>query len=132
MSDLQRIRLPEQLAEPISHYTDGVRAGDTLWISGMLPVDAAGNLVGGGDVAAQAEQVLRNIQAVLAAAGAGFADVVKVVLYLRDIDDRPAINPVRQRFFGAHRPASTLIEVSRLAHPDALLEIDAVAYLGGQ
>jgi 2-iminobutanoate/2-iminopropanoate deaminase len=130
MGEIKRIRLAGQLAEPISHFTDGVRAGETLWISGMIAVDAAGALVGAGDVVAQAEQVFRNLQAVLAAAGASFAQVVKVVVYLRDIDDRPRINPVRQRVFGAHRPASTLVEVSRLAHPEALVEIDAVAYLG--
>jgi 2-iminobutanoate/2-iminopropanoate deaminase len=130
MGEIQGIRLVGQLAEPISHFTDGVRAGDMLWISGMIAVDAEGALVGAGDVVAQAEQVFRNLEAVLTATGATFTQVVKVVVYLRDIDDRPRINPVRQRVFGAHRPASTLVEVSRLAHPDALVEIDAVAYLG--
>ena len=130
MSDIQRIRLPEQLPTPISHYTDGVRAGDTLWVSGMLATDAAGNLVGEGDVVAQAEQVFKNIEAVLDAAGATFADVVKVVVYVRNMDDRPAINPIRQKYFGESRPASTLVEVSRLALPGALVEIDAVAYVG--
>jgi enamine deaminase RidA (YjgF/YER057c/UK114 family) len=66
---------------------------------------------------------------VLAAAGATPADVVKVTVYLLDIDDRPAINPVRQEFFGSARPASTLVEVSRLAVPGALLEIEAIAHL---
>src|SRR2546421_3322037 len=130
MSDIQRIRLPEQLATPISHYTDAVRGGDTLWVSGMIATDAAGSLVGEGDVVAQAEQVFKNIEVVLDAAGATFADVVKVVVYVRNMDDRAAINPVRQKYFGESRPASTLVEVSRLALPGALLEIDAVAYVG--
>jgi 2-iminobutanoate/2-iminopropanoate deaminase len=119
------------LAAPISHYTDAVVAGDTLYVSGIVPVDANGAVVGGDDVAAQARQVFANMERVLAAAGATAADVVKVTVYLLDVDDRPKINPVRQEFFGAARPASTLVEVSRLAVPGALVEIEAVAYLGG-
>ncbi|HEY7621336.1 MAG TPA: RidA family protein [Solirubrobacteraceae bacterium] len=116
------------LAEPISHYTDAVIAGDTLYISGIVPVDADGNVVGD-DIAAQARRVFDNMALVLAAAGATPADVVKVTVYLLDVDDRPAINPVRQEFFGSARPASTLVEVSRLAVPGALLEIEAIAHL---
>jgi 2-iminobutanoate/2-iminopropanoate deaminase len=116
-------------AEPISHYTDAVRAGDLLFVSGVVPVDADGALVGGDDVVAQAHQVFRNIGAVLEAAGAGFADVVKVTVFLLDVDDRASINPVRREYFGDTRPASTLIEVSRLAVPGAKLEIEAVALL---
>ena len=119
----------EGLAEPISHYTDAVAAGDTLYLSGIVPVDAEGNVVGD-DVVAQAQQVFDIMGRVLAAAGARPADVVKVTIYLLDVDHRPLINPVRQEFFGSARPASTLVEVSRLAFPEALLEIEAVAHLG--
>ena len=115
------------LPEPISHYTDAVQANGLLFVSGCVPVDADGRLVGAGDVVAQARQVLANVGAVLAAAGAGFADVVKVTVYLLDIDDRPRINAVRQEVFGNARPASTLVEVSRLAVPGARLEIEAIA-----
>jgi 2-iminobutanoate/2-iminopropanoate deaminase len=117
------------LAQPLSHYTDAVAAGDTLYLSGILPVDAAGEIVGGDDVVAQARQVFATMRQVLAAAGARPADVVKVTVYLLDVDDRPLINPVRQEFFGSARPASTLVEVSRLAVPGARLEIEAVAHL---
>ena len=117
------------LAEPISHYADAVVAGDTLYISGIVPVDAAGAVVGGDDVVAQARQVFAIMQRVLAAAGAQPTDVVKVTVYLLDVDDRPLINPVRQEFFGSTRPASTLVEVSRLAVPGARLEIEAIAHL---
>ena len=117
----------EGLAEPISHYTDAVRAGTVLFISGIVPVDGEGKLVGEGDVAEQTRQIFRNMQLVLEAAGCGFDDVVKVVLYLVNVDDRPVINPVRKEFFGNARPASTLVEVSALAVPGALLEIEAVA-----
>jgi len=115
------------LPEPISHYTDAVEANGLLFVSGCVPVDGQGRVVGGLDVVAQARQVFANIGAVLAAAGVGFADVVKVTVYLLDIEDRARINGVRQDVFGDARPASTLIEVSRLAVPGARLEIDAVA-----
>jgi 2-iminobutanoate/2-iminopropanoate deaminase len=128
MSKREEIRVPE-LAEPISHYTDAVRAGNLLFVSGFVPVDGEGRLVGGDDVVAQARQVLANLGAVLKAAGATFADVVKVTVYLTDIADRVRINPVRQEFFGEARPASTLVEVSALAVPGAKLEIEAVALI---
>jgi len=126
---VRRIRLAGQLAEPISHYTDGVEAAGLLYISGMLPVNAAGELVGGADVIRQSEQVLDNVGAVLHSAGASFDDVVRVGVYVRDMADRETINTVRRRYFGDARPASTLVEVSALAHPGALVEIDAVALL---
>ncbi|MCC6222138.1 MAG: RidA family protein [Thermoleophilia bacterium] len=126
MATREEIRVPE-LGEPISHYTDAVRAGELVFISGVVPTDAAGNVVGGDDVAAQARQVFENIGLVLARAGSGPEHVVKVTVYLTNVDDRSLINPVRREFFGAARPASTLVEISRLAIPGAKLEIDAVA-----
>jgi reactive intermediate/imine deaminase len=128
LSEREEIRVPE-LAEPISHYTDAVRAGELLFVSGFVPVDGEGRLVGGDDVVAQARQVLANLGAVLSATGATFADVVKVTVYLTDVADRVRINPVRQEVFGAARPASTLVEVSALAVPGAKLEIEAVAFI---
>ncbi len=116
-------------AEPLSHYTDAVRAGNLLFVSGCVPIDGEGRLVGGDDVVRQAEQVFRNIGEVLAAAGASPGEVVKVTVFLTHIDERAEINPVRQRFFGDARPASTLVEVSRLAVPGARIEVEAVAVL---
>lgn len=115
------------LPEPISHYADAVRANDLLFVSGIVPVDGEGRLVGEGDVVEQARQVFRNMREVLAVAGCGPEDVVKVTVFLTEIDDRPLVNPVRQEFFGAVRPASTLVEVSRLAIPGARIEVEAVA-----
>jgi 2-iminobutanoate/2-iminopropanoate deaminase len=126
MADREEIRVPGQ-PEPISHYTDAVRAGELLFVSGCVPVDAEGRVVGGDDVVAQARQVFENLSAVLAAGGAGFPDVVKVTVYLTDVDDRAKINPVRQEFFGDARPASTLVEISRLAVPGAKIEVEAIA-----
>ena len=129
MTGRKEIRVPG-LAEPISHYTDAVRAGDLLFVSGCVPVDGEGRLVSG-DVVAQARQVFANVEAVLAAAGASFADVVKVTVFLTDVDDRAAVNTVREEVFGATRPASTLVEVSRLAIPGARIEVEAVALIRG-
>jgi 2-iminobutanoate/2-iminopropanoate deaminase len=115
------------LAEPISHFTDAVQAGGLLFVSGIVAVDGEGRLVGGEDVVAQTRQIFENMRAVLTAAGCGFDDVVKVTVFLTDVDDRPLINPVRQEVFGASRPASTLVEVSRLAVEGAKVEVEAVA-----
>ena len=117
------------LHAPISHYTDAVRFGDLLFMSGCGPLDADLNLVGEGDVAAQARQVHLNMKHILDAAGATFADILKVTVYLTDVDDRTKINPVREEFFGAAKPASTLVEVAALAIPGMKIEIEAVAGL---
>ena len=119
------------LNEPISHYTDMVRFGDTLYMSGVGPLNQAGELVGGDDVAAQCRQVLENMNLMLKAAGATFADILRVTVYLTDVNDRHQINPVRQEFFGAAKPASTLIGIAELAIPGMKIEIEAVAGLPG-
>jgi reactive intermediate/imine deaminase len=118
---------PAGLPAPISHYSNGVKVGDTIYVSGQVALDSGGRLVGPGDVVAQTRQVLENIGSVLAAGGATLDDVVKVTVYLANVDDRPRVNEVRQVYFGANRPASTLIEVSRLALEGLLVEIEAVA-----
>lgn len=117
------------MAPPISHYCDAVRFGDLLFISGMVGVDERGRVIGEGDAATQARQIFENMKKVLDAARASFADVLKLTVFLTDIDDRARINPVRQEFFGTARPASTLVEVSKLVRPDLLVEIEAVVGL---
>ena len=92
----------EGLNEPISHYVDAVRFGDLLFVSGCAPVDSAMRLVGGDDVILQCRQVFENLKNCLAAAGLTFANVLRVTVYLTDIDDRAAINPVRQNFSVPH------------------------------
>lgn len=126
----QEIRIPD-LNEPLSHYTDGVRCGDFLFISGKAPLDKEGKLVGVGDVVKQCRQVFENIKKVLDAANMSFADIAAVTIYLLDVNDRPKINPVRKEFFGPHRPTSTLIGVKQLAVPGMLIEIQSVAYKPG-
>jgi 2-iminobutanoate/2-iminopropanoate deaminase len=122
-----RLIRAEGLSEPISHYSDAVRAGDLVFVSGQASVDRAGKLVGAGDVVAQTRQVLDNMRLALAAAGATLDDVVKVTVYLADCADRPKVNEVRKEYFGANRPASTLIGISDWAIPGMLIEIEAVA-----
>lgn len=124
--DREEIRAPG-LAEPFSHYTDAVRVGGLLFISGCVAIDERGEVVGAGDVVAQARQVFTNLGLVLEAAGASFADVAKVTHFLTNVDDRTLINPVRQEFFGEARPASTLVEVSALVLPELLIEVEAIA-----
>jgi len=122
----QEISLPDG-SRALSHYTDAVRFNDLLFISGVVALDAANNIVAPGDVVGQADFILATIGKILALAGAGFADVLRVTVYLRNVEDRTLINGLRQQYFGAKRPASTLIEVSALALPGLLIEIEAVA-----
>ena len=97
---------PPGLPAPISHYANGVKVGDTIYVSGQVALDGEGRLVGPGDVVAQTRQVLDNIRRVLAAGGATLDDVVKVTVFLANVDDRPRVNEVRQAYFGANRPAN--------------------------
>lgn len=127
----EEIRVPG-LAAALSHYTDAVLAGDFLFVSGVPALDADGALVGPGDVEAQFAQILKNLRMVLDATGATAADIVKVTVFMTNVDDRPRINPQRIAFFGEARPASTLVEVSRLPIPGMLVEMEAVAYLPGR
>jgi 2-iminobutanoate/2-iminopropanoate deaminase len=117
----------EGLPEPVSHYTDAVRWRDLLFVSGCVGMDADGRVVAPGDVAAQARVAHEHLGAALRAGGTDFAHVLKVTVFLRSADDRRAVNEVRKEFFGAARPASTLVEVSSLVHDDLLVEIEAVA-----
>jgi len=124
----EEIRIPG-MPEPVSHYTDVVRAGRLVFVSGCVASDTDGRVVGGNDATAQARQVHENLKTCLAAAGATFADVCKVTVFLKNIADREKVNVARREYFGAHRPASTLVEISRLVRDDFLVEIEAIAVL---
>jgi len=117
------------LNPPISHYCDAVSFGNLLFISGMAPLDEKLNVIGGDDVVAQAEAVFQAIEKVLHAAGAEFKDILKVTVLLTDVNDRSKINPVRKKYFGDAKPASTLYGVAQLAIPGMKIEIEAVAGL---
>ena len=104
-----------------------MRAGNQIWVSGAVGVRADGSIPD--NAAEQAEVALANIDDCLRAAGARAEHVVKVNVYLTDIGDRGAINPVRQRYFGEHRPASTLVGVAALVLPALKVEIEAQAVI---
>lgn len=114
------------LMEPISHYCDAVSYGGLVFVSGCAPVDKSGAVVSD-DVLEQTRQVFRNIDAALKEAGSGIDQILKVTVYLVDVDDLKRVDIARREVFGDVRPASTLVEVSRLAIPGMLVEIEAVA-----
>jgi len=116
----------QELATPISHYTDAVQYGDLIFVSGCAPIDQSHQVVNE-EVTKQAEAVFNNLELVLRAAACTFADVLKVTVYLTDVNDRVAVNDVRKRVFGDTRPASTLVGVAALAIPGMKVEVDAVA-----
>jgi len=113
-------------------YVQAVTGGELLFISGLLARNAAGDIIGVGDMAAQIAQIGENLQLCLEAAGGSLADLVKTTTYTTDIDEFFRHPAVRMRFLGAALPASTTVEVRRLSHPDFLVEIEAVAHLQGR
>lgn len=126
MPVIERLMLDGQ-PEPVSHYCHLTKAGNLVWVSGTVGVAADGNVPDG--VVEQFEIAIANLDACLKSVGAGAEHVVKVTVYLTDVADRRKINPIRQRYFGAHRPASTLVEVSALVLPGLKVEIEAQAVL---
>jgi reactive intermediate/imine deaminase len=119
---------PAGLSTPTGYsHVVSTRGGRTVYIAGQIALDAQGNLVGKGDLAAQTRQVFANLEVALKAAGATFANVVKTNYYLRDASQIAVVREIRAKYFTKELPASTLIEVSRLAQPDFLIEIEVVA-----
>jgi enamine deaminase RidA (YjgF/YER057c/UK114 family) len=105
-----------------------VSGGRTIYIAGQVALDATGNVVGASDFRAQIEQVFANLQAALDAAGATFADVLKLTYYLLDVTQLPLLREVRDRYVNTQAPpASTLVEVRRLAREEFLVEVEAIA-----
>jgi enamine deaminase RidA (YjgF/YER057c/UK114 family) len=113
-----------------THLVEVPSGARMLYLSGQVPLDSAGTLVGRGDFRAQAHQVFRNLRAGLAAGGASFADVVKLTYYVLDVRQVPLLREIRDQYVNtAAPPASTLVEVRRLFREDVQLEIEAVAVL---
>lgn len=116
-------------------YSQGVKVsgpGSTLYVSGQVAQDSKGRIVGKGDFAAQAEQVMKNLKAMVEAGGGKLADVVKLTFYLTDVRYRADLVPIREKYFGPKLPASTLITTPALAHPDYLLEVECIALVEGK
>ena len=125
---IERIQ-PDGLSRPPT-YSHVVKAGNTIYIAGQVAQDEQGQVVGRGDITAQAVQVFENLKKALAAAGADFENLVKITVYVTDPRYREALAEVRNRYLGSALPASTLVVVAGLAQPDYLLEIEAVAVVG--
>jgi len=121
----------ESVSRPMGPYTQGVRVrGDTLlFISGQVPEDENGAVVGVGDFRAQAVRVMENLKAMLEAGGATLDDVVKITVFLTDIEQYPIVSEVRGEYFREPYPTSTLVEVRRLVRAEWMLEIEATAVL---
>ena len=124
MTEMQRFMLPDEMM-PVSHYCHVTRAGDRVWVSGTVGVKSDGTIPE--DTAEQFQVAIDAVDRCLQAAGAEARHVVKVTVLLTDINDRAAINPIRQAYFGEHRPASTLFEVSALVSPEMKVEIEVEA-----
>jgi reactive intermediate/imine deaminase len=122
---------PKGISDPRPRYSQAILTDSRklLFIAGQTAVDEKGNIVGKGDIEAQASRVLENITAVLNEVGGSFGDIVKTTTYITDIKYREGLNKVRRRYFEKDPPTSTLVVVKGLAHEDYLVEIEAIAVL---
>jgi 2-iminobutanoate/2-iminopropanoate deaminase len=123
---IERI-FPDGGATPRGHYTPGIRAGDFIYVSGQGPIDPVTDVLVVTDVETQTRITLENVARVLAAAGAGVTDIVKVSVFLRDINDFATMGKAYAAFFGDHKPARTTIE-AKFHKAEMLVEVDCVAY----
>jgi 2-iminobutanoate/2-iminopropanoate deaminase len=122
-----QIILTDQAPAPIGPYSQAIKAGNTVYVSGQIPLSAAGQFVGEGDVSAQTHQVLKNLTAVLAAAGLQLTDVVKCSIFVKDLSNFAIINQIYGTYFDeATAPARETVEVARLPR-DVEVEISCIA-----
>ena len=119
---------PSTLSTPTGYtHVVQVHGGRTLYIAGQVAFDRSGNVVGKGDFAAQVTQVFENLKSALAAGGATFDNVVKVTTFVTDLSQMQTLRSIRGKYYGTNAPASTLVQITKLAHEDLLIEIEAIA-----
>ena len=123
---IERYMVPG-MREPVSHFCHVVKAGGVIWLSGMTGVAADGSIPA--DTLEQFRLAMASLDKALRHAGGRPEQIVKVQVFMTDISERPLINPLREAYFGMHRPASTLVEVSGLVDPRMTVEIEAMAYV---
>lgn len=125
---------PNTVARPVGTYSQlaTVEVGDAvfLYLAGQVAIDKEGNLVGPNDFPRQADQAFANIKAILEASGATMADVIKLNTYITDMTNRSELRAMYRRYFTGTPPTSTLVQVSQLASPEWLIEVEAVAVMG--
>jgi 2-iminobutanoate/2-iminopropanoate deaminase len=122
----------DALSEPSGHFSQAILVTEPrrlLFVSGMTARGTDGAVIGRGDIEQQTHQVCRNLRAALEAAGGSLSDVVRVDVFVRNIEHFSAIHAVRHQYFSAPAPASTMLEVSKMVDPEMLIEINAVAAL---
>ncbi len=126
----RKVIQPKGIWDPRPRFAQVVQSGNQVYIAGQTAMDETGQVVGEGDIEAQTRQVFQNLQKCLEAAGAKFDQVIKLNIYSTDLDAHlGAITKVRREYFPQEPAASTTVQVSRLVHPDWLVEIEAVAVL---
>jgi enamine deaminase RidA (YjgF/YER057c/UK114 family) len=121
---------PETLSAPTGYtHVVEVRGGRTVYISGQVSFDKAGNVVGVGNFAAQTTQVFENLKLALNSVGATFDNVVKTNMYVTDMSNIQALREIRLKYYGKNAPASTLVQIGKLARPEFMVEIEVIAVL---
>lgn len=119
---------PPELSTPTGYtHVVQVRGGRTVYVAGQVAFDKSGNVVGKGDFAAQATQVFENLKSALAAAGATFDNLVKVTTFVTDMSQMQTLRSIRSKYYGKNAPASTLVQIMKLANDDLMIEIEAIA-----
>lgn len=124
----KQVIIPKNSAPPLAPYSPGTRAGNAVYVSGMLAIDSAGASVGQGDVSAQTRHILEAIRAVLEAAGGSMKDIAFNSIFLKDLNDYAAMNAVYAEFFPEEPPARYCIRAD-LVKPEFLVEISSIAHL---
>lgn len=120
---------PKNVHWPLG-YSHVVKVGDTVWVSGQLPLDQDGNIVGKGDIAVQTDKTYENLQKCLESVGATLNDIVMLGVYATDLEEYDKTRDIRKKYFGKYRPATTGMQISKLYFPEAMIEVEATAIIG--